>query len=283
MPSVDAAPSPGQTSAPAVAGITVEVVRWDSSEIDRPLVMDANPGQSLADCPPSEQNAERLVRRYRFLLQVTNSGAAPWSHSAVSARFTTSGGSPAFACRNSVSGLDPIAPGGQVILDYVVLTELSEGLGSGVLVVYGVGEAPIALPQMATSPSGNPSLRPSVHNNRASYRQWGKPKAADSCETDDALGATYKLDLVIELTNATAGDLNDLTGYFIGESGQKLFLCGVLPNLPSGFRKSTPVHTFADQWVQELVLTDAQGRTLARQCFAKPEGLPDVAAVACGG
>lgn len=98
----------------------------------------------------------------------------------------------------------------------------------------------------ATPDSPFAGVQVGVEQNRASYRQWGRQVSADSCNTNDALGATYKFDFVLTINNAGVADLINMRGYFVGEDGRRLILCGVLPDVPIGSTARTPLNTFAD-------------------------------------
>jgi serine/threonine-protein kinase len=130
-------------------------------------------------------------------------------------------------------------------------------------------------------PSPYAGVQVSADQNRASYRQWGRQVSADSCNTNDALGATYKFDFVLLLTNAGVADLVDMRGYFVGEDDRRLVMCGVLPYVPIGSTARTPLNTFADLWVRQFVLLDNRGEVINRVCFSRPVGFADVVVVPC--
>lgn len=141
---------------------------------------------------------------------------------------------------------------------------------------------PETLPEVAVPESPYAGLQLEVNQNRASYRQWGRQVSADSCNTDDSLGATYKFDFVLLLTNNSQTDLVNMRGYFIAEDGRRLVMCGVLPFVPIGSSATTPLNTFADLWVRQFVLVDANGEVIGRKCFSRPVGFADVVVVPCG-
>ncbi len=121
-----------------------------------------------------------------------------------------------------------------------------------------------------------------VKESRGSYRQWGKQVSAQSCSTDDALGATLKFDIVLVLTNSGDRDLNDLHARFLTGDGSPLVACGVLPNVQIGSTATVPLNTFAEVAVQQVVISNAAGVALGRACFARPSpGSSDVISLPC--
>ncbi len=126
------------------------------------------------------------------------------------------------------------------------------------------------------------SLRVAVKENRGSYRQWGKPVAPTSCDTDDKLGATQRFDVVLVLTNTGDRDLTDLRAKFLAVDDTPLFACGYLSNISIGSSSTVAMFTFAEIPVRQVVITTSAGETLGKACFARPSaGVGDVIVIQC--